>query len=305
MHTALLFPGQGTQAPGFLARLPEHAAVRATIVEASGVLDAPLESLDSAAALESTVGVQLATVIAGVAVARALAAEGFSAQAVAGLSVGAFAAAVACGALSFPDALRLVRLRGEAMMRAVPRAHGMTALLGLSEREVIQLIARVSERTPLYLASVNAPTEIVVSGGDAALGRAAEEARAAGGGARRLRVSIPSHCPLMESVSTALRAALAQAPLQAPRLAYVTNTRARVTQAAEGVAEDLALNVSRTVRWHDSLTLLFELGGRLFVETPPGDVLSGLVQDSFPEARALALERSPLLSAVTLARQAP
>jgi malonate decarboxylase epsilon subunit len=305
MYTALLFAGQGTQAPGFLARLPEHAEVRATIAEASEVLAVPAPQLDGAAALESTVGVQLATVIAGVAVARALTAEGFAAQAVAGLSVGAFAAAVACGVLSFADALRLVRLRGEAMMRAVQRGHGMSAILGLGERDVLRLIARVSERSPLYLASVNAPTEIVVSGDDTALARAAEEARAAGAGARRLRVGIPSHCPLMESVSAALRTALAGMPLHAPRLSYVTNTRARVAPAAAGVAEDLILNVSRTVRWHDSMRLLFELGCRLFVETPPGDVLTGLVGASFPDARALALERSPLASAVALARQAP
>ena len=300
MQLALLFPGQGTHTPGFLSRLPAHPAVRATLEEATETLGDEARGLDSAQALESTAAVQLTTVIAGVAVARALAADGREADAVAGLSVGAFAAAVVSGSLTFPEALRLVKLRGEAMAQAVPRGHGMTAILGLTERDARALVARVSTRAPLYLASVNGPREVVVSGPDAALELAATEAHAAGAAARRLRLTIPSHCPLMDGVSERLRTAIAGLRLRPPRAAYVTNTRARVAREAREVAEDLILNVSHTVRWHDSVTLLFELGCRLFLETPPGAVLSRLVQDSFPEARAVALEEVPLATAVAL-----
>lgn len=300
MRLALLFPGQGTHTPGFLGRLPAHPAVQATLTEAARVLGAEAEQLDSASALESTAAVQLSTVIAGVAMARALAAEGTQADAVAGLSVGAFAAAVVSGALTFPESLTLVKLRGEAMAQAVPSGHGMTAILGLSERDARALIARVSARAPLYLASVNGPREVVVSGPDAALELAAAEAHTAGAAARRLRLAIPSHCPLMDGVSGRLRTALQGIAVRAPRAAYVSNTRARVAREAREVAEDLILNVSHTVRWHDSVTLLFELGCRLFLETPPGAVLSNLVKDSFPEARALALEEVPLATAVAL-----
>jgi malonate decarboxylase epsilon subunit len=301
MRLALLFPGQGTQTPGFLSRLPAHPAVQATLVEAVRFLGAEAEDLDSAAALESTAAVQLTAVIAGVAMARALAAEGTEADAVAGLSVGAFAAAVVSGSLTFSDALALVKLRGEAMARAVPGGYGMSAILGLAERDARALIARVSARVPLYLASVNGPSEVVVSGSDAALDLAADEAHAACAAARRLRLAIPSHCALMEAVSGQLRTALAGVAVQAPRAAYVTNARARVALQAHEVAEDLIQNVSHTVRWHDSVTLLFELGCRFFIETPPGAVLSNLVKDSFPEARAVALEEVPLATAVTLA----
>jgi malonate decarboxylase epsilon subunit len=300
MGLALLFPGQGTHTPGFLGRLPPHPAVQATLTEAAGVLGAEPEQLDSAEALESTAAVQLSTVIAGVAMARALAADGTQADAVAGLSVGAFAAAVVSGALTFPEALALVKLRGEAMAQAVPSGHGMTAILGLSERDARALIARVSARAPLYLASVNGPSEVVVSGPDAALELAAAEAHTAGAAARRLRLTIPSHCPLMDGVSARLRTAMQGIAVRAPRAAYVSNTRARVAREARAVAEDLILNVSHTVRWHDSVTLLFELGCRVFIETPPGAVLSNLVKDSFPEARALALEEVPLATAVAL-----
>jgi malonate decarboxylase epsilon subunit len=298
MRLALLFPGQGTHTPGFLSRLPAHPAVQATLTEAARVLGAGAAQLDSASALESTAAVQLSTVIAGVAMARALAADGTQADAVAGLSVGAFAAAVVSGALTFPEALTLVKLRGEAMAQAVPSGYGMTAILGLSERDARALIARVSARAPLYLASINGPSEVVVSGPDAALELAAAEAHTAGAAARRLRLTIPSHCPLMDGVSARLRTALQSVAVRAPRAAYVSNTRARVAREAREVAEDLILNVSHTVRWHDSVTLLFELGCRLFLETPPGAVLSNLVKDSFPEARALALEEVPLATAV-------
>jgi malonate decarboxylase epsilon subunit len=302
MQRALLFPGQGTHTPGFLSRLPPHPAVQTTLAEAREALGQELVQLDSAAALESTAVVQLTTLIAGVAVGRALLAEGLEADAVAGLSVGAFAAAVASGTLEFAAALELVKLRGAAMAQAVAGGHGMTAILGLSERDARALVARVASRTPLYLASINGPSEVVVSGSDAALTLAAEEARAAGAGARRLRLTTPSHCPLMAGVSERLRAAMHAVPLARPRIAYVSNHRARLTREAAEVAEDLILNVSRTVRWHDSVTLLYELGCRVFLETPPGAVLSNLVKDSFPQVRSLALDEVPLATAVALAR---
>jgi malonate decarboxylase epsilon subunit len=303
MRVALLFPGQGAQAPGFLHRLPQHAAVEATLAEAAAVLGADLAELDSAPALESTGAVQLGTLIAGVAVARALEAQGLRPDAVAGLSVGAFSAAVACGALGFAEALELVRVRGEGMARAAPLGFGMAAILGLGERTATALIARVNEQTPLYLAGINASTEIVVSGADAALERVIAAAHDAGGRGVRLRVSTPSHSPLMDEVSVRLRALLRGITLAVPRVPYVSNHRARVAGSAAEVADDLALNVSRTVRWHDSVTLLYELGCRVYIEPPPGKVLSNLVRSSFPDARVVALELAPLASAVAAARE--
>lgn len=305
MRVALLFPGQGAQTPAFLSRLPPHPAVTATLARAQEVLHLGLEEIHGANALRSTAAVQLGTLIAGVAAARALAAEGFEADAVAGLSVGAFAAAVACEALRFEDALEVVRLRGEAMAASAPAGYGMAAILGLPERGVLELVARVSERVPLYAASINAPTEIVVSGADAALALAAEEARARGAAIRVLKVSIPSHCPVMDGVSVRLRAALAGVRLSPPRVPYVSNQRARVALSAAEIAEDLILNVSRPVRWHDSMRLLYELGCRLYVECPPGQVLSRLLEASFPDCRAVALEDTPLESVVRLARARP
>ena len=305
MSIALLFPGQGAQSPGFLQRLPEHAAVRATLEEASQVLGEDIAALDSAAALASTVAVQLTTLVAGVAVARALSGEGVSADAVAGLSVGAFGAAVACGALAFADALRLVRLRGECMERAYPQGYGMAAIVGLDQRQITELIERAGGAgAQLYLANVNAPTQMVLSGPERALDAAIEAARQAGARkAERMAVSVPSHSPLLDGVSRQLAQAMTAIQLKAPQIPYVGNRRARPVRDAAGVAEDLIHNVAATVRWHDAVTVLYELGARLFIEPPPGQVLSRLAQAAFAEARSVAVDDARLDSVVLLARR--
>jgi malonate decarboxylase epsilon subunit len=305
MSIACLFPGQGAQTPGFLHRLPQHPAVSATLDEAAAVLGIEVMSLDNAAALASTVAVQLGVLIAGVAVMRALAHEGLEVDAAAGLSVGAFGAAVACGVLSFADALPLVKLRGECMERAYPHGYGMAAIVGLDEPQVAAVVERVGgARAQLYIAAINAPTQIVVSGADRALDAALETARRTGARrAERLAVTVPSHCPLLDPVARRLAAAMAAVEMHDPQRPYVSNRRARVVQDARGVRDDLIHNVANAVRWHDSVTVLYELDVRLFIEPPPGQVLSRLVQQAFTEARALAVEDVQLDSVVLLAQR--
>jgi len=302
---AFLFPGQGAQSPGFLHRLPSHPAVNATLDEAAAVLGMEVMGLDTAAALASTVAVQLSLLIAGVAVTRALAYEGLEVDAAAGLSVGAFGAAVACGVLSFADALPLVKLRGECMEQAHPRGYGMAAIAGLDEHQVAAIVERVGGAgAQLYIANINAPTQIVVSGADRALDAAIDTARR--GGARRaerMAVAVPSHCPLLDAVARRLAAAMATTEMHDPQRPYVSNRRARVVHDAEGVRDDLIHNVSNTVRWHDSVTVLYELDVRLFIEPPPGEVLSRLAQQAFTEARAIGVENVQLDSVVLLAQR--
>jgi malonate decarboxylase epsilon subunit len=306
LQSVCLFPGQGSQTPGYLHSLPEHPAVEATFREAQKVLLLDPNGLDSAAALNSTVAVQLGVLIAGVAYVRVLASKGVFPDAVAGLSVGAFTAAVASGALDFEAALRLVRLRAESMEHVCGKGgYGMVAILGLGEAAVQTLIARIARPDrPLYLAGINAPVEIIVAGSDAALTGAAEAAAQAGARARRLSVGVPSHCPLLDAVSTRLREAMRQVRLDKPRVPYVSNVRARALLGGSEIAEDLVLNVSRTVRWHESITLLYELGARVFIEAPPGHALSNLVKNEFPQARVLAAAEVRLDSVVHLARRA-
>jgi malonate decarboxylase epsilon subunit len=306
LQSVFLFPGQGSQTPNYLHSLPQHPAVQATFREAKAVLLLDPDGMDSATALNSTVAVQLGVLIAGVAYVRVLASQGVFPDAVAGLSVGAFTAAVASGALDFDAALRLVRLRAESMEQAFGRGgYGMAAILGLREAAVQTLIAAIARTDrPLYLAGVNAPSEIIVAGSDAALTAAAEAAAQAGARARRLSVSVPSHCPLLDEVSARLRDAMRQVRLDKPRVPYVSNVRARALLRGAEIAEDLVLNVSRTVRWHESVTLLYELGARVFIEAPPGHALSNLVNNEFPQVRVLAAAEVQLESVVHLARRA-
>ncbi|MBV8676122.1 MAG: malonate decarboxylase subunit epsilon [Planctomycetaceae bacterium] len=305
MSIAFLFPGQGAQTPGFLHRLPDHKPVTAALEEASHVLGQDVFELDSEAALASTVAVQLTCVIAGVAIARAIGTRGVEPQAVAGLSVGAFTAAVVCGALQFADALRLVRLRGAMMERVYPHGYGLAAIVGLDERSISTLVEQVSTpEAPVYLANLNAPTQFVIAGAEAGLQAALGRARSAGARkAERMAVTVPSHCRLLEPVAVELERAMADVVVAEPRIPYVTNRRARVTRDRDVIRDDLARNVMYAVRWHDATTVLFELGVRLFIEMPPGHTLTGLATAAFPDARVVAAEDARLETIAILAER--
>lgn len=305
MRIAFLFPGQGAQTPGFLHRLPQHDVVLATLEQASRELQRDWSSLDQESSLASTIAVQLGTVIAGVAQARLLAAHDVYPDAVAGLSVGAFAAAVTCGALDFADALALVRLRASSMEEMFGGAgFGMVAVIGLGERDVRAIVETIApDSSSLYVASLNAAAEIVLAGSTPQLDRAIDAVRGMGARAERLKVSVPSHGPLLDAVSERLRVAVRGVRTGVPRVPYIGNCRARALRRPEEILEDLVSNVSRTVRWHDSVTLLCERGCRLFVEMPPGRVLSGLVRRVSCQARAIAAVDLDVAFLVQIARE--
>lgn len=302
MTVAFLFPGQGAQACGFLHALPDHPAIHETVTEARQVMQRDVLQLDTEAALASTTSLQLATLIAGVATTRALRAEGVTPDFVAGLSVGTFAAAVASGALTFAEALSLVSLRARLMAQAYPQGYGLAAIVGLSERRVREEI--ITAGKDIFVASINAPTEVVLAGSDAALAAAIAAARAAGARhAERLAVAVPSHCALLDSVAAALGAALREIAVANPTIPYVGSRSARVLRDADAVREELASNVAHTMRWHDATTLLHELGATLFLEMPPGKVLTVLACNAFPGARARAMSHLSLGLASQLADQ--
>ena len=158
MSVLFTFPGQGAQKPGMLHALPAHAVVDGALTEASTVLGRDVLLLDTAAALRSTVAVQLCLLVAGVAAARYLAVLGAQPAMVAGLSIGAYPAAVTAGVLDFADAVRLVRQRAQSMERAYPSGYGMTAVTGLLEAQLAPLVAHVhSAALPVYIANLNGP----------------------------------------------------------------------------------------------------------------------------------------------------
>jgi malonate decarboxylase epsilon subunit len=305
MSIAFVFPGQGSQTPGMLHRLPDHPAVLRTLEEMSGVLEQDVRALDSPEALRSTLSVQLALVAAGVAAARALEDEEVIPEAVAGLSVGAFAAAVHAHVLTLADCVRLVKQRAELMESYSPEGYALAAIIGLKEDQVIALIREANTAdNPVYLGNLNSPEQIVISGSwdgtqkvlNAALKTGARKAE-------RLNVPVLSHSPLLQPVADALTETLQSIRLQPPKMVYIGNVNARAMRNPGEIARDLANNIAHGVRWYEATTVLQELGCSLFIEMPPGHVLTNLAKASIPQVRSIALSESSLSYVVRQALQ--
>jgi len=302
MSVLFTFPGQGSQVAGMLRSLPDHPAVERTLAEARGELGHDPRELDSAERLASTVAVQLALLIAGVAMARVLIARGAAPDMVAGMSVGAFPAAVVAGALDFRDAVRLVALRGRLMESAFPSGYGMTAVIGLDRYQLEALVARVhAASTPVFIANHNAERQIVIAGAHAAM-RAVAELALAHGATRcePLAVSVPSHCALLAPAAAAMKTALSALVLQRPRLTYLSSSAARALADPARIADDLADNMARHVNWPDTMRLAWERGARLAVEMPSGNVLTGLTQPAFADGLAVCCENNRIETVAAL-----
>jgi malonate decarboxylase epsilon subunit len=284
VNTAFLFPGQGAQKPGMLHELVDDPAVELALDEISDVLKSDVLLLDSPEALNSTVSVQLALLASGVATARALQKRGVTCCAVAGLSVGAFAAAVVAEAITLKDAVTLVRSRAEKMEQLYPIGYGMAAIVGLNERQVTSIVDSVhTAATPVFVGNINAPRQIVIAGSREGMQKVLE--KAAQQGARKaelLDVSVPSHCPLLSLVADSLRLQLRSMQLKAPKFLYIANVNARAVRSASAVATDLADNIAHGVRWHDATIVARELGCNLFLEMPPGHILTDLAKENVP-----------------------
>ncbi|TSD80274.1 malonate decarboxylase subunit epsilon [Pseudomonas sp. KBS0710] len=284
MSSLLVFPGQGAQRAGMLQALPAQV-----LEEASDALGEDVSLLDSAQALANTRAVQLCLLITGVAHARQLQ---HTPDYVAGLSIGAYPAAVIAGALEFADAVRLVSLRGELMQNAYPQGFGMTAIIGPQLSTVETLLAEIhSLETPVYLANINADNQTVVAGSDEAMQRVAQRIKG-NGVAKRLAVSVPSHCVLLNDPAEAL--AQAFVTLKAPRITYLSSTRARPIHNPEQLRDDLAFNMCRIVDWRGTVQSAYERGVRLQIELPPGAVLTGLSRRVFEQGSVIAYEGARL-----------
>jgi len=288
MNTTLLFPGQGSQGPQMLHDLVTHPSVDETLSEASHALGFDARTLDSVDALQSTVSVQLALLVAGVATAHALQRSGLQPLAVAGLSVGAFSAAVAAEALSLPDAIQLVRSRAEQMEQMYPTGYGLSAIVGLTEAHVTRLVNPIdSQEHPVFVGNINAPKQIVIAGSIEGMKLVLEQALLQGARkAEPLNVSVPSHCPLLQPVADLLRKQLGSTSVRDPKTIYIANVNARPVRTAQGVAADLADNIAHGVRWHDATSVAVELGTKLFLNVPPGHALSDLANENLSEIQA-------------------
>jgi malonate decarboxylase epsilon subunit len=287
---AFLFPGQGSQHATMLAR--DDPLLADALAEARAVLGWDLrEAFAAPGATRDTRLVQLALLVDGVASARACVAAGVLPAALAGHSVGAFAAAAASGALAFADTLRIVERRGALLGGAFPAGYGMAAIVGLDAPAVDGLIGDAAEGEPLFRSNQNAPRQFALSGARAALERAVARAPLRGAAsARLLDVTIPSHCALCAPVASALHAEFDEVALGRPHARVAGNVGGRLLRDARAIVADALDNVAHPVSWADATSALIESGVHTFVEMRPGRVLRDLAAAAFPERRAVALE---------------
>ena len=279
---AAVFPGQGSQYVGMGRELAErYPVVRETFAEADEVLGFSLSRLcfqGPEDELTLTRNTQPALLTMSVAVFRLLKGEGLRVKLAAGHSLGEYRALVAAQALSFPDAVRTVRLRGQLMEEAVPPGIGtMGAVLGL-EREVVEaLCAEVSG--VVEPATYNGPGQVVVAGETAAV-QALMEAAAAKGARRTqlLKVSGPFHSSMLARAGERLAEWLESIEVSAPRFPVYSNVTAGPVESPEEIKRCLAKQVSAPVRWEESVRNMAADGASRFVEIGPGRVLSGLIK---------------------------
>jgi [acyl-carrier-protein] S-malonyltransferase len=301
MSLAFIFPGQGSQAIGMGAELAEaFATAREVFQEVDDALNQKLFKLmkeGPEADLTLTENAQPALMAVSLAVSRTLEKEfGVAiekAAFVAGHSLGEYAALAAAGAISLSDTARLLKLRGQAMQRAVPVGAGaMASLIGPKTDVALAEAAAAAgaEVGVCVVANDNNNGNVVISGDKAGVDRAIEKAKELGARAIPLNVSAPFHCPLMQPAADEMAEALSTATIIAPRAPLVANVTARPTLDPEAIRRMLVEQVTGRVRWRESMDWMATEGGvTRFAEAGSGKVLSGMAKRIAPDAEATPL----------------
>lgn len=285
MKLAFVFPGQGSQSIGMMAGYDNLPVVRETFAEASDILAQDFWAMishGSAEDLNLTVNTQPLMLMAGVAVYRAWESLGDKKPSIlAGHSLGEYTALVVSGALSFEDALSLVRYRAQIMQEAVPEGTGaMAAILGMEDEVIASICQEVTAsntQESVEPANFNSPGQIVIAGHTNAVLKSIELAKEKG--AKRavmLPMSIPSHCRLMKPAAEKMRQQLTATSLQSPAISVLHNVDVKSHHDTDSIRDILAQQLFNPVRWVDTIRRLAADGVTHIVECGPGNILTGL-----------------------------
>jgi [acyl-carrier-protein] S-malonyltransferase len=289
MGQAFVFPGQGSQAVGMGKALADiYPQARAVFAEVDDTLGQKLSALmfeGPEAELTLTANAQPALMAVSLAVLRVLEAEtgldlSRDAAFVAGHSLGEYSALAAASSLTVADAARLLRIRGQAMQKAVPVGAGaMAALIGVELEDAAAIAAEAAAGGVCDVANDNGGGQVVLSGDRAAVERAVEIAKAKGvKRAMMLPVSAPFHCALMQPAAAVMADALAAVSVKPPRVPVVANVLAGPITDPAGMVSTLVKQVTDTVRWRESVQFMAGAGVTSFYEVGSGKVLVGLIK---------------------------
>lgn len=304
---AFVFPGQGSQSRGMMNGYADFPAVRDTFTEASDVLKQDLWQLvaeGSDADLNATVNTQPIMLTAGIAVYRAWQSQNGAKPAVmAGHSLGEYTAVVASGALSFADALPLVRYRAQCMQQAVPEGVGaIAAILGLDDDLVRAVCVEGAQGEVLEAVNYNSPGQVVIAGNRAAVERGMELAKAKG--AKRaimLPMSVPSHCIMMKDAAEQLHAYLNNVPVITPDIPVMHNADVAAYRDPAKIKDALVRQLYLPVRWVETIQAFGKQGITHNVECAPGKTLVGLNKRIDTNQQAMAINDGESLKAALAA----
>jgi [acyl-carrier-protein] S-malonyltransferase len=302
---AIVFAGQGSQSVGMMAGLADQSAVKLAFDEASAVLGIDFWKLAAEGPAElqnQTVNTQPLMLVAGVATFRAWIANGGRMPALfAGHSLGEYTALVAAGALSFADALPLVRYRAESMQAAVPEGTGgIAAILGLEVEQIRAVCADAANGQVLEAVNLNSPGQIVIAGHRDAVERGMALAKERGAKrALMLPMSVPSHCALMRPAAEKLAERMAGITFSTPRVPVVQNADVASFDDPARIRQALVEQLFRPVRWIETVQHIAAAGTGTVIECVPGKILTGLNRRIVTDLNCLAVtDGASLASAI-------
>jgi [acyl-carrier-protein] S-malonyltransferase len=299
--TAFFFPGQGSQSVGMMTGFGDNPVINPTFSEASDILKTDFWAMatEPNELLNLTQNTQPLMLIAGIATHRAyLAAGGLQASIYAGHSLGEYTALVASGAISFADALPLVKYRAEVMQSAVPEGVGaMAAILGLDDDAVRAVCLEAAQGEVCEAVNFNSPGQVVIAGNKAAVERGMEIAKAKG--AKRalpLPVSVPSHCALMQPAAVKLAEYLKNVTINAPQIPVIHNADVLSYSDSESIKAALVRQLYSPVRWVETVQAIQAQGISSAAECGPGKVLAGLTKRIVEGLPCVALTSNEAIS---------